>query len=233
MKANRLVVLAAAAAALVTLTGCASAGTAVKVDGTSFTKEDVELFTDFQCEYLSSAGAASGQVPALSRQDARSQSATFLVSSVLDQQVVDQAGAKANETQVQEAMGQLKPYIAKAAKGEDRERLTTLIRDYLRAQIGVQQVVVAQLGGEAALTKLGQEAASQAVQQTIAGAQAAFAKKADIEVDPVYGLDDDGLQLSAGGSLSVATSKFAKAAASGTPDSTFLSALPKNQRCSG
>jgi hypothetical protein len=234
VKAHRLVLLAATGVALVLLTGCAPAGsTAIKVDGTSFTKDDVDLFTDFQCGYLEAAGAAGGQVPALSRQDMRSQSAMFLVSTALDRQIVGDAGVKADEAQVQQTMGQLKQAINKVAKGDDRTRLTDLIADYLRAQLGVQDVVVAQLGGEATLTKLGQEAATQAVQQAIAGARDSYAKKADISVDPVYGLDADGLKVGSNGSLSVAISKFAKAASSGTSDSTWLAALPKNQRCVG
>src|SRR3954451_2098571 len=106
-------------------------------------------------------------------------------------------------------MDSLAPVIKKLAKGADRTLLTTLISEYLDAQLAIQAAIVAQIG-ETTLQQLGQEQANQVLTEALGAAQATAAKAADIDVDPVYGLSDDGLQVAGDPSLSVKVSKFAK-----------------------
>lgn len=231
----RLVAAGTAGAALLALTGCAQVGdVAIKVDGTTYTSADVDLFTDFQCGYLAEAAQspeAAGQIPAMSRKQARSEIATFLVSSVLDAEIAEEAGAEADKAQVQQTITQLDPVIKKVAKGADRERLVELISTYLSSRIAIQNAVIEQIG-EQTLQGMGQEAGTQAIEQAIANARAAVAKDADIEIDPVFGLDDDGLRPVGDASLSEAVSTFAKQSVQQAPPATWFDALPKNQRCS-
>lgn len=234
MKSSRLTVLAVTGVALFSFSGCAQTGdVAIKVDDTTYSAKDVDLFTDFQCDYFEDAGRnpeAAGQLPQISRAQARSQVATFLVSTALDARIAEKADAKADPDQVKQTMDSLAPVIKKSAKGEDRERLTSLISEYLDAQLAIQAAIVAQIG-ETTLQQLGQEQANQVLTDALNTAQAAAAKASDIDIDPVYGLSDDGLQVADDPSLSVRVTKFAKDASAAQATETFLGDLPSSQRC--
>jgi hypothetical protein len=235
VKPPRLVLLAVTGVSLFAFAGCSPVGdAAIKVGGTTYTTKDVDLFTDFQCDYLAKAAAApdtSGQVQQVSREQARAQIAGYLVATVLDAKVADQAGAKADESQVKTTIDSLVPVIDEVTKNTDeRKRLTSLVTSYLESQLALQSAIIAKIG-EATLQQLGQEQGTAALQQAAAAARAAIAKKTDIDVDPVYGVGKDGQSAGEDSSLSVPVSTFAKSTRATTASADFLDALPKNQRC--
>jgi len=56
-------------------------------------------------------------------------------------------------------------------------------------------------------------------------------KKVDIEIDPRYGPSDDGWPGAGDGSVSEASSSFAKDADAEQPDPSWMSTLPASQKC--
>jgi hypothetical protein len=235
VKPPRLVLLAVTGVSLLAFSGCAPVGdAAIKVDGTTYTSKDVDLFTHFQCNYLAKVSAdpsSAGQVQQVSREEARSQIAGYLVGTVLDAEVAKKAGAKPDESQVKTTIDSLAPVINSVTKDtDDRQRLTTLVTSYLESQLALQSAIVAQIG-EATLQQLGQEQGTAALQQAAAAARKAIAKTSDIDVDPAYGIGKDGQSVGVDSSLSVPVSSFAKDATATTATADFLQALPKNQRC--
>lgn len=231
-----LLLLAACGLSLLAFTGCAPVGdVAIKVDDTEYSSSDVELFTDFRCGLLAQAAEnpeLQGQVPAITRQQARNQMATFLVDAAIDSRVAADAKVTADPAGVTQQVDEVREVVNAVATGEDRERLLELVTEFVESQVAIQTAIVAQIGEET-LNQLGQEGASQAIQETAQTARAVFAEKLDIDVDPAYGLSNDGLAPDAGGSsLSVPVSDFAKSATSAQLEGTFVDALPRNQRCS-
>jgi hypothetical protein len=62
-------------------------------------------------------------------------------------------------------------------------------------------------------------------------ARTVWMKKAEIHTDPRYAPTKDGFPGGRSGSVSVASSTFAKNAAKPTPDPAYVSGLPANQKC--
>ncbi|RNL61248.1 hypothetical protein EFK50_17940 [Nocardioides marmoriginsengisoli] len=229
MKANRLVLLAAATASAIALTGCTPAGdVAVEVGKVKYSTSDVDLLTTFQCEIASDPNAGAG---ALSRQSARAFMASILVASALDGQIGEKYKVKAGPADAASSMEQLNSFIDKAATGDDRKRLRTIVEDSIIGQVAVSTVVQQAIGQS--LQQMSQEQAQQAIQEGITKLRLDAAKSADIEVDPVYGLSADGLEpAKTDPSLSRALSDFAKESMKAPVDQAWLEKLPANQRCS-
>lgn len=229
MWVNRLALLAGAAATAIALTGCTPTGdTAIKVGRTSYTGSDVDLLTKFECTIATDP--AAGAAP-LSRQAARGFMASVLVASAIDHEISVKAKVQPTSGDVASTMAQLDPYIDKAAKGKDRTRLRELVETSVLGQVAVGTIVQQTLAQQ--LSQMDQTQAQQVVSDGIKQIRASEAKKAKIEVDPVFGLSADGLEP--GGSdpsLSTALSSFAKSAASQQPDQAWLDKLPANQKCS-
>jgi hypothetical protein len=233
VKANRLVRLAAAGASAVALTSalaaCAPTGdVALKVGKVEYTTADVDLLTKFECTIAKDPSAGAG---VLSRQSARAFMATVLVGSALDNQIGAKFKVKATAADAASTMEQLDPFIDKAAKGEDRKRLREIIENSIIGQVAVSTIVQQTLG--ASLGQMDQDQGQQAIQQGVAALRADSVKDIDIDVDPVFGLSDDGLEpAKADPSLSLALSSFAKSATATEVDQAWLDKLPANQRCS-
>jgi hypothetical protein len=226
VKATRPLLVAAVAA--LTLSACAPTGdVAIEVGKTRYTSSDIDLLTTFQCTI---AGDPAAGVTSLSRQSARAFMATVLVSSALDQRIADRAGVKPNESELASTMSQLQPYIEKAAKGDDRKRLTELVEQSILGQFAVGTVVQQTLGDQ--LGSIDQQQAQQMVQAGIEALRKDEAAKADTEIDPSLGLSADGLTAAGSDpSLSKAVSSFAKASTEAQPDQAWLDALPARQQC--
>lgn len=228
MLATRLVLGAAAASAIV-LTGCAPTGdVAIEVGGTSFSTTDVDLLTKFQCSIASDENVGA---PPISRATARSFMATVLVSTVLDKKIGADSGVTLGPAEAAATMTSLDPYIEKVTRGEDRERLRKIVEDSVIGQLAVSSVVQTALGE--ALSQLPQEQAAAAVAEGTQRLRIEAAQDLDIEIDPAFGLSENGLETGkSDASLSRALSDFARAGASDSAEKAWLDDLPASQRCS-
>lgn len=230
MKANRLVLGAAtAAASILALTGCAPTGdVAVKVGEESFATADVDLLTDFQCTYLASLTAdpaMAGQVAAVSRQRARSDMASVLVASALDEVVAKEFDVDVDPARLREPMGQLAEAIEGSAAGEDRDRLRELVSESIENSLAVNEIA-ARLAQESGI-----EASQEQLAQAVFALRTGAAQDTEIEIDPVFGLSGDGLNPGDDPSLSVTLSEFSQKATASPPDPELVDGLPANQRC--
>lgn len=234
MKSPRLVAVGLTCVSLFAFGGCSASGdTAITVDNTTFTSNDVDLLANFQCDSFKAASAdpsTAGQVPKYSRAQLRSVMASVLVASALNEKLAKRVHSHADPTQVASQMQQLKPQITKYVRSADRDRVTALLTAYISSEVAVQTAVVAQIG-QATLQQLGQQQGTQAVQEAEQAGRLAIAKKSTIDVDPIYGLSADGLTPAGGGSISSPVSTFAKESAAQTATQSWLAGLPTNQRC--
>ncbi len=230
MKANRLVLgVAAAAVALLALTGCSPSGdVAIRVGDEKFATADVDLLTDFQCDYLATLladPAMASQVAAVSRQRARSDMASVLVASALDGLLAERAKVEVDRTRLRDPMAQLEPTIVKSATGEDRERLRELITDSIANGFAVNDLA-ARFAQES-----GVEASQEQLSQAMFALRTGEAKRAEVEIDPVFGLSQDGLNPGDDPSISRSLSDFSQQASASPPDAALVDGLPANQRC--
>ncbi len=230
MKANRLVLgVATATASILVLSGCTPSGdVAVKVGDETFTTADVDLLTDFQCSYLAELvadPANGGQVAAVSRQRARSDMASILVATALDEVLAERADVTVDPARVREPLEQLGPTIEKVASGEDRERLRALVTASIENSIAVSEIA-GRLAQES-----GVEANEEQLSQALFALRTGEAKRAGVEIDPVFGLSDDGLTPGNDPSLSLTLSEFSQQATASPPDPALVDQLPANQRC--
>jgi hypothetical protein len=235
VKPPRLIAAAITCLSLFAITGCSADGNVgIKVDNTTFTSTDVDLLANFQCDSFKAAAndpTTASQVPKYSRAQMRAVMASVLVSSVLDAKLAKLARTKADPSQVQQQLDQLKPQIAKYVKdAEDRQQVTKLLTSYLTSEIALQTAVVNQIG-TATLQQLGQAQGTQAIQQTEQNARLVIAKQSNINIDPVYGLSPNGLEPQGDSSISLPVSAFAKDTKAQTAPASWLTGLPANQRC--
>lgn len=230
MKASRLVLGSAAAASVLLLSACSPTGdVAVKVGDTTFASSDIDLLTDFQCGYLASLledPAMAGQVAVVPRDRARADMARILVASALDGRIAERFGAEVDQARLRDPMAQLEPTIEKTATGADRERLRELVVDSIGNGFAVNDVVASQV-----TQQFGDQATQEMVGQATFGLRAEEAAAAGVEVDPVFGLSEDGLGSGDDPSLSLTVSDFATKAAAAVPDAALVDALPASQRC--
>lgn len=229
MKVHQLVLGAAATASVLLLTGCSPAGdVAVKVGDETYTTSDVDLLTDFQCSYLADLiadPANAGQIAAVPLQRARSDMASILVASALDRLLAERANVEVDPARLREPLAQLVPSIEKVATGADRDRLRVLVTESIEYSIAVSEIA-SRLAQES-----GVEASQEQLSQAVFALRTGEATRAEVEVDPVFGLSKDGLNPGADPSLSRPLSDFSTKATANPPDQELVNALPANQRC--
>lgn len=229
MKAHRLVLLAAAGASVLTLSGCSQTGNvAATVDGKTITNADVTFLADRQCSAINAARkdpAQSSQVQTVSRKQIRAAMLNAMVQAELNSELGDERNVSYDKASYRQAMDAFEPEVQKAPKA-DRSRFRDLIGSFYRGQLQVYAIAASELGGQG-VTQPTQEQ----VEGTVAQLQNDFRAKADIDIDPEFGADDNGIAGAADNSLSKPLSAFAKASVAGTEDPTWVEALPANQKC--
>ena len=219
-----LTALVAAFAALV-LGGCATLppGAAAVVGGTKITSSDVEELADSQCAGAELA-AKTPQAQTVTRKQLSQRSLRLLMDIELTRQYADEQGLEPRPDSSAAIYTQVQPLVEALPK-KHRESTAATFHNWADATD-----VLIQEGARAT----GQKETEQNQQDLLnAGFQKreAWRKKVDIEIDPRYGPSDDGWPGSGDGSVSEASSTFAKDANKEQADPKWVATLPANQKC--
>jgi hypothetical protein len=227
VKANRLVLLAVAGTSVLALTGCTQSPTvAARVGGETVSTSDVDFLTRMQCDTLDKAAAdpqqaQAGNVQTVSKAQVRSGMVNTLIQAELNRQLAAKEHLGYDRATLQQVMGQFES-VLKDVPAQDRDRFRSMVEDVYRGQLQVYTLAQDELG------RLGNGQPTQAeVDNAVSAIQAKYRKTIDVEVNPSYG----GVSGESDPSLSVAVSSFAKQAQSSRPDTTWVTKLPRNQRC--
>lgn len=237
MKPPRLVLLAVTGISMLAFAGCSPVGdVAIKANGTTLSNDDVDLFTTFLCNYRASANAesgAEGQAGQVPRAQARAEAARLLAESLVSDKAADAAKAPEDLPGVEQSLQQITPLIDKSASGKDRTRLKSLLTDSIlsssRLETAIKTEMVNELGE--AINQLPQDQGQAIFDEKYAALIASAVKSADLEIDPVFGIDPDSLAPGGDASLSSPVSKFSQDSIAAQAPAEWLSALPKNQLC--
>jgi len=229
VKANRLVLLAVTGATALSLSGCAQSGNHAAVVGDDVvTTSDVDFLTRLQCDSISKAAkdpAQAGQVQATARRKVRADMLNVLVQSRLDAQLAAKEHATYDKATFRQVMDQFEP-VAQAAPAKDREHYRELVGAFYKGQMQVYELAKAELASQGVAAPGDDE-----LQNAIAGLEADYRKSVEVDINPSYGADADGVAGKVDPSLSVAVSSFAKQGAAQTPSASWISGLPSSQRC--
>jgi hypothetical protein len=231
VKANRLVLLAVGGASVLALSGCARSGdVAARVGDTTVSTSDVDLLTKVQCDSLDKEAknpTQAGQVQPVARATLRTIMVNALVDAEVNRQVASREHLTYDKAQLASAVQRYESTVGNAPAG-DRDRYRELIGTILRGQL--------QAIGQIKDQFTGQQPTNDEVQKAIADFEAKMRKRVDIDVNPQYGPDKDGVAGSVDPSLSLAVSSFAKhsrdaLSATAQTDATWVNDLPADQRC--
>jgi len=230
VKANRLILLAAAGTSVLALTGCAPSGNvAARVGDESVPTSDVDFLARMQCATLDKSAEDPTQaqqgVQAVATSQVRVSMVNLLVQAELNRQLAARDHLSYDKTTLRNAMVQFES-VVKLAPAKDRTHFRDLIEDVYRGQLEVYELAQQQLASQGVSNPSQDD-----VDQAIAKVQDDYRKTIDVEVNPQYGADDSGVAGSVDPSLSVAVSSFAKESQSKQPDSSWITKLPSNQRC--
>lgn len=227
MKFKRLVVVAVAGAAALSLSACSGAegGRAAQVGDATISTSDVDFLTRMQCDALDAAAKDGQQAQTVPTRLVRSDMVNALVLSEINAQLAEEGDGDYDTATYRQAMDDFEQAV-QAAPAEDRDRFRELVGDFYKGQLQVFALAKAKLAS-VGFTEPGNDELSQAVESL----QGNYRDQVEITVDPVYGPDDKGNAGVQDGSLSKAISKYAKQAASSQPDPQWIAGLPAGQRC--
>lgn len=226
MKLRRGVPVAVAAtlAALV-VSGCGqlTPGTAAVVNGTRITNDEVNDLAEAQCVAADKA-KASGQSQTMAVSRVKVQSLALLMDTELSKQFAADEDITPDTQLVKGFYSQFEPGIT-PLPSTARTTLTDVFQNWAQGRA----ILV-----EAGSKSTGDKATLQNLQQLLdAGLKDrdGWVKKADIDTDARYAPGKDGFPGTGDGSVSKASSKFAKDAGATQPDPSFASGLPAGQKC--
>lgn len=231
MKAHRLVLLAAAGASVMALSGCTQSGNvAARIGDVTVPTSDVDFLTRMQCETLDRAAkdpsqAAQGGVRTVPLAQVRAAMLNTLVDAELNRQLAEEKDLTYDKATLNRVMEQFEQVIAQAP-ADDRDRFRDMVEDVYRGQLEVYTLAQADLANEGV-----DNPTQDQVDQAVAKIQSDYRKTVDIDVNPQYGADADGVAGKADPSLSLAVSSDAKQSRSNQPKSTWVAKLPADQRC--
>jgi hypothetical protein len=224
VKANRLVLLAVAGTSVLALTGCQSGNVAAQVGDTTVTTSEVDFLTRMQCGALDKAAdQGSAQVVAISQ--IRTGMVNTLVQAELNRQLAKREDLSYDKGTLRSVMEQFESVVAQAP-AKDRDRFRDVVEGVYRGQLQVYTLAESDLSDQGVDTPTQEE-----VDAAVSAIQDEFRKSVDVEVNPEYGADADGVAGAVDPSLSRAVSSFAKQSRAGQPDAAWIAALPAGQRC--
>jgi hypothetical protein len=212
--------------ALLLLSGCSelTPGTASGVNGTKITNDQVDDLSEAQCD-LRGTLTKAGSAPATSAARIKQESLGLLMDVELTRQFGKEESLTANKSLAAAFLGQVLP-IFKPLPAEPRNEMTGVFTDWAKGRA----ILV-----EAGAAATGQQPTSENIEQLLnAGLKArdTWQKKIDIDTDPRYGPNKQGLPGAGGdGSVSKATSAFAKGSAATELDAKWVASLPAAQKC--
>jgi hypothetical protein len=239
VKANRLVLLAAGASLLV-LTGCTpSSNVAARVGDATVTTDEVDFLTEVQCDALNKAAAdpsQAGSAQSAATAQVRVSMVNTLIQSELNRQLAERDDLSYDKSTLRSVMEQFET-VLKETPAEDRDRFRDIVESVYRGQLQVYELAQSNLAGQGVANPTQDQ-----VDQEVAALQEKYRKSIDIEVNPAYGADDTGVPGSVDPSLSRAVSSFAKRSLEAPPGQStdaeaqaryedWLDALPADQRC--
>lgn len=213
------------ALALLLLSGCAQLppGTAAEVNGTRISTSEVDDLAAAQCD-LREVLIKDGQASATSAARVRQESLSLLMDAELSLQFGKDQSVTPDELLSKGFLSQVTPFFEKLPAKSGAE-LTEVFTTWSEGR-----AVLVQVGSAAT----GQQPTPTNTEQLLnAGLQArdGWLKKADIETDAGYAPDKDGFPGGGDGSVSRATSDFAKGSGGTEVDEKWVSGLPTGQRC--
>jgi hypothetical protein len=217
--------LPAAALALTVLTGCSelTPGTAAVVNGTRITNDEVNDLADAQCVAADRA-AQSGNSTTMAVSGIKQQSLGVLMDTELSLQYARDEDITAQEGLAKGFYSQFEPGIT-PLPSTARSVLSKVFKRWAESR-----AVLVEAGSDST----GQKPSFTNIEQLVnAGLKerAAWLKKADIKTDPRYAPDKDGFPGAGDGSVSRASSDFAKGATADETDPKWVGGLPAKQRC--
>jgi len=216
----------AAAVALLACSACGSdltPGTASVVNGSRITEDQVTDLADAQCTAADIA-AESGQSSAMAVSRVKKQSLGLLIDVELSQQFGEKEGIEPDEALAEGFYGQLEQGIA-PLPGKTRTVLEDVFGEWAEGRAILVQAGSEATGEKPSLTNL--------EQLTNAGltARGDVLKDTQVDTDPRYAPNEDGFPGAGDGSVSKASSDFAKSAEAEQPDAAWAGALPAGQTC--
>lgn len=219
----RVSVLAAGAALL--LAGCGlNPGAAALVGDTKITDDQVDDAASALCAANIAGAAAQGQPkPELATRGARQAALSLLVDAELSHQFGEANAIEPSRAELSNALAQNQQTVA-ALPEERRGAFTELLRDYVEAQLIVQEAGRAAAGPDAAPEQLA-AAGMQQRNEWLAE------QEVEVEVAPRFGEYRDGGIDGSGGSMSIPVSDRAVAGDRTQPDPGWVSELPMSQKC--
>lgn len=232
MKAHRLVLLAAAGASVLVLSGCSKSldgDVAATVDGATVTNSDVKFLARLQCSAVKGAAADPAQaanVQTLSRKQIRTDMVNALIQNELNDELAKEQGVSYDRATYRQVMDQFEQQAVPQAPKKDRARFRELIGSLYQGQLKVYALAARELAAQGV-----SQPTQQQVEAEVSKLQSDFRAKAHIKVDPVYGADKSGVAGADDTSLSKPVSAFAKASVASPEDSSWVGALPANQKC--
>lgn len=216
----------AAVLSLLLLGGCGqfSPGTASVVNGTRISNDQVNDLADAQC-VLRGTLAEAESAPATSAARVRQESLGLLMDAEFSQQFGRTEKISADKLLTQGFFDQVEPFFESLPK-KARAEFTDVFQEWSQGR-----AILVQAGAEST----GQQPTLENIEQLLnAGLQARddFVKRADIDTDPRYAPDKLGLPGSGGdGSVSKASSSFARGGSAAELDAKWVTGLPASQKC--
>jgi hypothetical protein len=210
---------ASAALAALLLTGCSastSPGAAAVVDGTTISMDQADETAEVYCQVSLFSSAQTGGATTIDNADVRRQAVSELVSAVVAQDVAEREDLRIPRSAYVFTREQ-RAQVAQALPDLDLDEVVRVLED------GQRTYAIAERLGEAATGQQVTEQNAAQVQEAGRAVLADAVRRADVSIDPRFGLGSDGRQVATSGSLSVASSADAQERA--------LSA-PATQRCS-
>lgn len=228
--ANRLVLLAVAGTSMLALTGCTQSGNvAARVGDTTVPTSEVDFLTRMQCVTLDKQAADPTQaqqgVQMVPTAQIRTGMVNTLVQSELNRQLAAKQHLSYDKDTLRTVMQQFDS-VVKQVPAKDQDRFRELVEDVYQGQLEVYTLAQSELEAQ------GVESPTQdQVDQAVDGIQTKFRKTVDVDINPQYGANADGVAGKADPSLSIAVSSFAKQSRASQPDSAWVTKLPADQRC--
>ena len=220
-------VLALAAVATLTVTGCGSVapGTAIEVEDTRITHERVDEVASALCAANLAGAEARGEAPpTIPARGAREGALQVLLDTALSQEFGEARGVEPNQNLVSMAMSQNEVGLRLLPK-DRRAAFQTALRGYAEAQAMLIEAGRQSLE-EAGRTDVTDEEALAEGERL----RAEFVESADVQIDPRYGSFESGELRLGGQSLSVPVSEHARQA--DNPNAAWAAQLPASLQCS-
>lgn len=216
---QRLTLLAAGAALVLSSCGGTAPGVAAEVDGRTITASEVDDFARVLCAL---DGEAAATAPS---KGARFRALEILLNIELSRELVD--FGRADSAQVAEA-------VANSASTRDmvpvdvRDTFDRAVKEYAQAQLAITEL------GEDSLRERGQSSPDEQ-DAFLEGdrLRAEYAASGEVEVDRRFGELENGVLARTAGSMSVPVSQTAVQGVAMEPSAEFLEAIPASQTCGG